>query len=327
VRAPRPSASWFVIAAILTGSALLAWYDASIHNAADVYLFAAVGSEMFSGQWLHSFGSQSVQAAPLELALTAIARSFGGGAVGFAIVLDVVCTAAMIALAASLFSRRALGLAVLGLAAFALRIPGAGYAGHPAEPLIAVLWLIAAREARRDRPGRAGVAVGLSACFEVWGILGVTALAVAPRLRRCGPGIALAAGLPVICLLPFALGGDFHMFDMHWTILRGVPKLLFGYGREFTWPLRAAEGAVIVSVGGAAAAVTRRIPESTWIVPAATALARIALDPVLFGYYWDTALVILLIGATGVMVHPDDLRDRLASRLTPGRRVSALRST
>jgi hypothetical protein len=310
----RAAGGWLTAGAILVGAALAARTDAGHVIPSDPYLFAAAGSVMLSAHWTQAFAAQAVQAGPLELGLTSAARSMGGGAEGFAVVLDVACTAAMLAVAATFFSRKTVGLALFGIAAFALGLPGAAYAGHPAEPLIGVLWLVAAREARRGRPTRAGLLVGISAGFELWGILGVTVLALAPRLRRCAPGVVLAAALPVVSLLPFVLGGDFHMFQMQWTILRGVPRLLFGYHREFTWPLRVAEGAVVVAVGVAVARTTRRLPESVWLVPAATVLTRILLDPETFGYYWDTPLFVLLLGGTALALRPGELRERLAAR-------------
>jgi hypothetical protein len=194
-------------------------------------------------------------------------------------------------------------------------LPGDGYLGHPAELLIAVLWLLAAQEAARGRPAPAGALVGLSACFELWGVLGVTVLALAPSLRRCASGVALAAAIPVAVLLPFALGGDFHIFDFAWIISSGVPELLLGSGHAFTWPLRLVEGALIVAAGAGAARAVRGHADGVWLVPGVTALARLPLDPVTHAYYWDTALVIGLVAAVQVVRRRRELARRLAPRL------------
>lgn len=308
----RPSLSWVAAGLILAGTVLLAWHDATVVIPSDPYLFANAGSVMLSGQWTHTFAPQSLQAGPFELALCALARWVGGGgATGFAIALDLATTAAAVAVAASFLRRRPAALVVFGLGAFALGLPGAAYAGHPAEPLIGLLWLVAAREARRGEAAHAGLLVGASACLEVWGILGVAVLGLAPQLRRCVPGLALAAVVPTLCFLPFVLGGDFHMFSMQWVVLRGLPRLLLGYGRPFTWPLRVVEGIAIVSLGAAAARLARRWPEGVWLAPLVTAFGRILLDPQLFGYYWDTPLVIMLIGATALFARPRLLAARI----------------
>jgi hypothetical protein len=253
-----------------------------------------------------------VQAGPLELILTSVAKSIGGGPTGFAIVLDLVCMSAVAAAAVSLLGRRPRDLAFFGIGACLLSLPEQGYRGHPAELLIAALWLLAAREARRGRTTLAGGLVGVSACLEFWGILGVTVLALAPRLRRCGPGVALAIAVPVACLLPFVAAGDFHMFQFQWTVTEGPARLLVGYGHPFTWWMRVAEGATVVIAGGLIARRVRGLRESIWLIPAITQIVRIELDPMTYGYYWDTALIALLIGATQILLHRQDLAVRLA---------------
>ena len=319
----RPSLSLVAAGLILAGTVLLAWHDATVVIPSDPYLFANAGSTMLSGQWLHTFASPSLQAGPFELALCALAHwAGGGGATGFAIALDVATTAAAVAVAASFLRRRPVALVVFGLGAFALGLPGAAYAGHPAEPLIGLLWLVAAREARRGETARAGLLVGASTCFEVWGILGVAVLALAPRLRRCVPGVALAAAVPTVCFLPFMLGGDFHMFSMQWVVLRGVPRVLLGYGQPFTWPARLVEGFAIVSMGAITARLARRWPEGVWLAPLGTAFGRILLDPQLFGYYWDTPLVIMLIGTTALLTQPRQLAARISRRLAAAQPVA-----
>jgi hypothetical protein len=305
------------VLALLGGAVVAGRLDAS-GGQSDVELFANAGSTLLSGNWLHTYAAAEVQAGPLELALASAARTIGGGGqVGLAIVLDLVCTAAITAVAVLLLGRRPAALALFGIGALALWLPGAGYLGHPAELLIAVLWLLAAREARRGRPTVAGVLVGVSACFELWGVLGVAMLALAPSLRRCSAGVAAAAAVPLAVLLPFVLGGDFHMLDYAWVVSNGLPKLLLGAGHTFTWPDRLVEGAVIVAAGAGCARVVRRHPDSVWLVPAVTALARLPLDPVSYGYYWNTALVIMLIGATQLIGRRRELARRHFSRVAP----------
>src|SRR5262249_1559617 len=160
----------------------------------------------------------------------------------------------------------------------------------PADLLIPVLWLIAAEQARQGRAAWAGTLVGLSACLELWGVLGAAVIALAPQLsRRVAGGVAIAVALPLPSLLPFPLRGDFHMFAYRWRTDMGLASLLIK-DRPFTWYDRIAEGAIVLILGGAVARGTRRMRESIWIVPAAIALVRIALDPMDFDYYWDVPL-------------------------------------
>ena len=120
--------------------------------------------------------------------------------------------------------------------------------------------------------------------------------------------------VPVAALLPFVIGGDFHMFQYHWIILRGPARWLFGFGHPFIWPLRIVQGVIVVLAGGATARAVRGSPESIWIVPAVTVLVRIALDPITAAYYWDTPLIVLLLGTTQVLQHRHGLADRIAAR-------------
>jgi hypothetical protein len=305
-----------VLLAILLGSALVGVADAS-STTSDVQLFARAGGVLLSHNSLHAFGDPNIQAGPLELALVGAARAVGRNQTGFAILLDVSCTAVVALVAWLLLDRRAGLLAVFAAGAFAVWLPGAPYLGHPAEPLIAALWLLAAREARRGRTTLAGAYVGLSACWEVWGVLGVTALLLAPRLRTCVRGAVLAGALPLLAFLPFVLDGDFHMFQLHWPIERGLPLLLIGSGHAFTWPMRLAEAVVVVLAGGGVARATRRSDLSIWLVPLATALARIACDPVDYGYYWATPLVLAILGATVLISRRHTLAATLSARLRP----------
>ncbi len=315
VRRPLSPANLIVLAAIAAGACVFASVDASTGIESDVYLFASAGSEMLSGNWSHTFHSSVVQAGPLELALTSLARTAGGGMLGFAIILDLICAAAVTATAWWYLRGRTYALALFSAGALLLWLPGEGYRGHPAELLIPVAWMVAAARARAGHTTAAGLLVGLSGCLELWGILGIAVLALAPHLRRTAPGAALAVALPVVSLLPFVLGGDFHMFDYHWGVHSGLGLLLIGAGRPFTWYDRVVEGALVVAAGVLVARLTRRLSESIWIVPATIAAVRIGLDPVRNDYYWDVPLVLLLIGGTALVAERSELRMRLAAGL------------
>jgi hypothetical protein len=314
----RPSKSLvLVMLAVIAGAALTGWMDGATPPS-DAGLYAQAGATMLSGAWQHTYANPAVQSGPLELALISGAKHVGVTQRLFAVALDVVGAIALLLVAASFLGRRARALALFGLAAIALRIVGDMYAGgHPAELFIPLLWLLAAREARGGRTVRAGVLLGLAAGFEVWGILGVAVLVLAPRLRRIVPAALLAAALTFAIYLPFALGGDFHMLSYHWTIAGGLDARLFGLDHRFTWGMRLAEGAVVVCVGGAVALCSRRLAASVWLAPAAIASCRLVLDPTIYGYYWDTLLILLLIGAVGILVAPRELAARLAGRLSP----------
>jgi hypothetical protein len=302
-----------VTLAIVAAAAVTGWFDGSTPPG-DAALFARAGTTMLSGAWEHTYGDPAVQAGPLELGLVAAANHAGQTQRGFAIMLEVVGALALMLVAASFLGRRARPLALFGLGVLVLGIVGDMYVGgHPAELFIGLLWLLAAREAHAERTLLAGTIVGLSAGFEVWGILGLTVLALTPRLRRFIPAAAAAVALAAALYLPFAVGGDFRMLDYHWVVMRGIDARLLGVGHPFTWPMRVIEGAIVVGFGVAVARGTRRLTASIWLVPAATSLCRIVLDPVQYGIYWDTALILILIGATGILAAPRQLAAQLRS--------------
>ncbi len=317
-RPTRMSPEFAFAVALIAGAAVFGWFEGASGPGGlrypDVYLFARAGSTLVSSQWSHTFDFSWIQAGPLELALVSLARDAGPGDRGFAIALDMLSTAAIALAAVCLLRRRPVGLLCFAAGAIVVALPASGYRGHPAEAVIAALWLLAARAARGGRPTQAGLLVGISGCFELWGVLGVTVLMLERSPRRCIRGVALAVALPALSLLPFALGGDFHMFDFQWDAMAGVPRLLLGYEQPFTWPMRLAQGTIVVVAGTFCARALRRLPESVWIVPLVTILVRIGLDPVDLPYYWTAPLAFLLVGAAAIAADPGALRARIGGR-------------
>jgi hypothetical protein len=296
------------------------WNSASFSDADD---FAAAGRMMLSPGWRHTYANPWLQAGPFELLVCLAGRTLGIRAVAEPIAFNLIGAGALLLVAGSVLRRWQL-LLVVCAGAIALRIVSDMYEiGHPAELFIALLWLLAARAARHDRVLLAGVLLGVSAGFETWGLLGAPLLLLLPRLRGtvAAGGIALAVAAAIFA--PFALGGDFHMFDLHWEITGGIDGLIFGEGHNFTWPMRLGEAVVVVGAGSALALATRRRPMSMWLVPAATSICRLVLDPVRYGYYWDTSLILLLIGAAPFVASPRAVAERLAAVRRP-RHVPAL---
>jgi hypothetical protein len=48
---------------------------------------------------------------------------------------------------------------------------------------------------------------------------------------------------------------------------------------------------------------------------AATSICRVFLDPVRYGYYWDTSLVLILIGLAPMLIAPRDFARNLGTSL------------
>jgi hypothetical protein len=309
----------------LAAAAASGWILNSV-TFSDADSFAQAASVMLSGNWQHTYHDPWLQAGPFEMIVCLIGRTLGVSLRGEAVAMNMIGAAALLGVATVVVRRDWKPLAIVTGGALGLGIISDMWEwGHPSELFIALVWLLAARVARRDQLLVAGLLVGLSAGFETWGLLGAPVLFLLPRLRRtvAAGSIALVAAAAVYA--PFALGGDFHMFDLRWSIVGGVPGYLFGEGETFSWPMRLAEAVIVVSFGSTLAWRLRRFGASTWIVPALTSICRLMLDPVRYGYYWDTSLVLLLIGVAPLLASPDAAARRMEKWLRKAARSAGAR--
>jgi hypothetical protein len=289
---------------VLVGAGVNGWILNS-PTFSDAFSFAQAGSVMLSSNWQHTYHDSWLQAGPFEMIVCLLARVLGITLRGQAVAINVIGAAALLTVGTVVVRRNWKALAIMTFAALGIGIISDMWEwGHPSELFIALVWLIAARAARRDQMLVAGLLVGLSAGFETWGLLGAPVLFLLPRFRRTFTAGVVALLATSAVYAPFALGGDFHMFDLRWAIVGGVPGYIFGSGNTFSWPMRLAEAVIVVGFGSALALRLRRYGASAWIVPALTSMCRLALDPVRYGYYWDTSLVLLLIGVAPLLASP-----------------------
>jgi len=305
-----------VVLAVLAGAAASGWLMHDL-TMSDVGGFAHAGNLMLSPAWRHTYNDPWVQAGPFELLICVLGHTVGVTSRGVSVAMNVMGAAAFLAVGRHVLGRCWKALLFVGVGALGLGlITDLAEIGHPSELFIALTWLIAARAARRDQMLLAGALLGASAGFETWGLLGAPILFLIMSVRRTVIAGVVALVVAASIYAPFALGGDFHMFQVHWDIAGGLPAYLFGQDTQFTWPMRLAEAVIVVSVGSALAlALRRRTGNAVWIVPAATSICRIFLDPVRYGYYWDTSLVLILIGLAPMLVAPRELVRNLGTSL------------
>lgn len=291
-------------------------------DTADLWYFVHASERMFSGDWANTFADPTLQVGPLQLALfaaaDAVAEALGvsttrliGGAVG--------------ALGAGLFwlvARRLLAgrggpgtLLAVSLAPVVLGLTFEAYRqGHPAQLVAPLLWVLASLEARRGRWWAAGGLVGLSAGFELWGLLGVVVFAASPRVAAGLRGAATAALTVGALLAPFALAGNLAMFDYRWVVAGDtLLSLLVEPGTAFTWQLRLLQGAAALAAGVAVGWTLRRSTASLWAGPFAAVAVRLALDPVRYPWYWLALETLALIAAVQLAA-ASDLLARAARR-------------
>jgi hypothetical protein len=294
---------------VLAPAAGLAYGDRGT-DSGDLVYFIHKGEQLLSGGWADTFADPRLQSGPLQLVL-------------FGAVRDLVALAFLIELGVAallLFVLGRLGLSdrarlVVGLLAVAGGLTHIAFVyGHPAEAIVPLLWVLAGLRARDGRVWSAGALVGLSAGLELWGVLGVVVLLLAPRLSRALAGTSVQAVVVAAMLAPFALAGTFGMFDHEWRVTSGtLVGLVVGPGAHFGWPLRLAQAALAIGAGAVLALTLRRNVHALWLVPLVVALVRLMLDPVSFGWYWLEVEALVLVGAGLVL---KELPRRLpASRL------------
>jgi hypothetical protein len=270
-------------------------------DAGDLVYFVHQGERMLSARWVDTFADPTLQSGPLQLLLTGTARSTE--VLAFVVEIGV---AALLLMALGRLGVPGRWRAILGIAAVALGLThGAFVDGHPAEAVTPLLWILAAIEARRGRVVRAGFLVGASAGLELWGVLGAPVLLLAPRLRQAVRGFLVEAGVVLAQLAPFALFGDFRMFDYQWRVAEGTALgMVVPVGTHFGWPLRLLQAAIACGLGAAVALRFRRSLHAVWLVPLVVVFARIALDPLAYGWYWLEAEALALVGAAALMTAP-----------------------
>jgi hypothetical protein len=267
---------------VLGLAAAVAGYDRDA-DSGDLVYFVHQGERMLSSGWAHTFSDPTLQAGPLQLLLAGGLRN--PTALAFAIEVGV---AALLLSVLSVLRVPLRWQLVVGCAAVATGLThGAFVDGHPAEAITPLLWALAAVDARAGRGVRAGALVGFSAGFELWGLLGIPVLLLAPRVRDVVRGVCAQAAVAGLLFAPFYAFGDFGMFRYEWRVASGtLLSLAVAPGTHFGWPLRLLQAAVACGVGGAIAWRLRRSVHAVWLVPFGVVVVRIALDPLAFGWYW-----------------------------------------
>jgi hypothetical protein len=278
---------------VLGPAAGLAYLDRGT-DAGDLVYFVHKGEHLLSGGWADTFADPKLQSGPLQLAIFGAVRDLA--ALAFLIELGVAALLLFVLGRLGLSDRSRVAVGLLAVAAGMTHI--AFVYGHPAEAIVPLLWVLAGLWAREGRVLSAGALVGLSAGFELWGVLGVAVLLLAPRLTRALAGACVQVAVVAAMLAPFAFAGKFRMFDHEWQATSGtLVGLVVGPGAHFGWPLRLAQASLAIAAGAALALALRRSVHSLWLVPLAVALVRLLLDPISFGWYWLEVEALVLVGA------------------------------
>ena len=266
----------------------------------DLSYFLHVADRLLSADWANAFADPSVQVGPLLLLVFGLADH--GGLLPLVVQVGV---AGLIWVVAGRLLKgrdpRAQFLAALAAVALGLTY-GAYQDGHPAQVIVPLLWVLAGLDARRGHTVRAGALVGLSAGFELWGLLGAVVFVLAPRARTALAGLATELSVVAGLFLPFVLAGEFRMFEYSWRVNPDtLLSLVVDPGTSFTWPLRLLQGCAALAVGAGLAWRLRRTLHAVWLGPLGVVAVRLALDPVRYPWYWLAVETLVLMGAAELL--------------------------
>ena len=81
--------------------------------------------------------------------------------------------------------------------------------------------------------------------------------------------------------------------------------------------MRILQAAITLAIAGALGRRVRWIGAAIFIVPAAAAIVRLSIDPMGTYYYWDTPLVIELVGVAAALANLDAIRAWVGLRFGP----------
>ena len=186
--------------------------------------------------------------------------------------------------------------------------------GQPVDAIVAVIWILVARAALRDRPVQAGLLLTVAAGVKLVAVLGVPLLLLLPGLRRRATAVAVMAAGATFLYLPFYVFGEANILDYRWPVHTGtLVSLIIPAGSEFPWLLRVIQGAIVVGGGALIVRGLKEMPDVVWLGPLALSLLRIATDPIKVGYYWLAPETCILVGIA-----------LLFPRLAAGERVAAV---
>jgi hypothetical protein len=300
----RVSSAFTLVAALAAATAVALGVPPG--DTGDLAYFVTASEVLFSADWANAFSNSTVQIGPLQLGLFGAIHVLGEALGVSTTRLIGVAVGVLVAGLLWLVARRVLAgrggwwtLLLASLAPIALGLTYEAYRdGHPAQVVVPLLWILAAFEARHGRAWAAGGLVGLSAGFELWGLLGIVVFAAAPRLGVAVRAAADALLVILLLLAPFAFAGDFGMFDYRWVVNGDTLLSVFVEpGTEFTWPLRLLQGATALMAGAAVVWSLRRSTAALWAGPFLTVAVRLALDPVRYPWYWLALETLVLVGA------------------------------
>jgi hypothetical protein len=307
-------------APILT--ALLVAFVARHDYVFDAGVFLPAGRTLLSAHWSRTFADPAVQAGPIELVLYGGADLLGRASglpfqVWLGLFVSLAIVPSVVAITGSMFresSAMRVAQFVAGMGAALVLVRHTLDSGHPAEVAIPLMWAFGVIAVRRGRFMLAGVLLGLSAGWELWGVLGAPVALLATDKRSSLKVSGVQSATTLASFAPFFLFGSVHTFQNRWFVTVQSPlSLIVPAGTTVTWEYRLVQGIFAVCLGGVVARVARRSSHALWEVPAAVITGRFLLEPVNFRYYWLAIWSLALIAVVDIVAGWVTAQDRKGS--------------
>lgn len=295
--------------------ALAASLVAGRFEPADLALLADAGESLARGRLDRVYADPAVQAGPLTLLLLAVLRGTTRWSADLGVSLQIAALCALVAGCTVAAVRLAVprpgavrGVAMLGAGVGALLYGTLILQeAHPSHPLIALLWLLAARAARDGRPVAVGLLLGTACALDTWGILAAGVVLALGPWRSMARAVLVAAAVVAVWWGPFVIAG-LHAFAYRWPADPGsIPGLLFA-GAAVSWWWRAAQGVVAGVAGALTAWRLRDSPHLPWVLPCVVVAARLPLDPVWYPYYEIPVSMMAIVGLAALFASAERRR-------------------
>jgi hypothetical protein len=264
----------------------------------DAQLFTRAGCQIIEGDVSAPYSNPALQSGPAQTALyCAVSKIAGaGGPEAWFVAATAVGVLGLLVALTALRRRAELApsppIVAVACAYIALWTVPTVLTAHSAEVVVPLFWVAAGSLVRRH-PVAAGIILGLTVGFELWGLVAFPIVITADTRRHRLLAAAAAGAVAAVLVLPFAIAGHFAMFHFVWPVMPHTLPALIWPAHNNQIVLNFGLGPRVIQLGlavTACALVARRVRNHAHLLPWAPAMTaefvRLQVDPTLYTYYW-----------------------------------------